>query len=74
MQQIREALAQALKAQDVSVADHDIHLEHTEDFAHGDYASNVALSYAKQLKMNSKELAEKLAAEVRGVEGFARDH
>ncbi len=71
MQQIREALAKALKNVDVSVADHDIHLEHTDDLSHGDYATNAALSYAKQLKMNPKELAERLAAEVRGIEGVA---
>ena len=71
MQQIREALAKALKNVYVSVADHDIHLEHTDDLSHGDYATNAALSYAKQLKMNPKELAEKLAAEVREIEGVS---
>lgn len=71
MQQIREALAKALKTQDISVADHDIHLEHTEDFSHGDYASNVALSFAKQLGINPRELAEKLATEAKEIEGVA---
>lgn len=71
MQQIREALAKALKTQEVSVQPEDIHLEHTEDFAHGDYASNVALAFAKQLKMPPRELAEKLAAEARDIEGIA---
>ena len=56
MQQIREALAHALKSVDISVTDHDVHLDHTEDLSHGDYATNVALSYAKQLKMNPKEI------------------
>ncbi|MFZ2886578.1 MAG: arginine--tRNA ligase [Minisyncoccia bacterium] len=68
---IREKLATALKAMDVSVVPEDILLEHTADLTHGDYASNVAMVFAKQLKMNPRELAEKLAAEARGVEGVA---
>jgi arginyl-tRNA synthetase len=68
---IREKLANALAAFDISVQAEDIHLEHTEDFAHGDYASNVALVFAKQLKMPPRELAEKLAAEARGAGGVA---
>ncbi len=71
MQQIRDALANALKAQDVSVAPEEITLEHTTDFAHGDYASNVAMVYAKQLGMNPREIAEKLAAGARDIEGVA---
>jgi arginyl-tRNA synthetase len=69
---IREKLAEALKAHDISVQPEDIHLEHTEDFAHGDYASNVALAYAKPLKTAPRELAEKLAALARDAEGVAR--
>lgn len=68
---IKEKLADALRAQEVSVQPEDIHLDHTEDFAHGDYASNVALAYAKQLKTNPRELAEKLAASARDAEGVA---
>lgn len=68
---IRGKLAFALAAENVSVQPEDIHLEHTEDFAHGDYASNVALAYAKQLQTNPRELAEKLAAAARGAEGVA---
>lgn len=71
MQLIREAIVAALKPEGVSVADHDIHLEHTEDFAHGDYASNVALAYAKQLGMKPRDLAEKIAASVKDIEGVA---
>lgn len=71
MQQVREALARALKTQDISVAPEDIVLEQTADLTHGDYASNVAMAYAKQLKKNPKALAEELAAEARGVEGIA---
>lgn len=68
---VREKLAAALGAEDISVQPEDIHIEHTEDFSHGDYASNVALVYAKQLKTNPRELAEKLASAARDVEGIA---
>lgn len=68
---IKEKLATALIAHDVVVQPEDIHLEHTEDFARGDYASNVALVFAKQLNTHPRELAEGLAAEARGVEGVA---
>lgn len=68
---IREKLAAALGVEGVSVQPDDIHLEHTENFAHGDYASNGALAFAKQLKMNPRELAEKLAAAARDAEGVA---
>lgn len=68
---IREKLAEALRGFEISVQPEDIALEHTADFAHGDYASNVAMVYAKQLKTNPRELAEKLAAEARNAEGVA---
>lgn len=68
---IREKMALALAAENIFVQPEDIHLEHTEDFAHGDYASNAALAYAKQLGTNPRVLAEKLAAVVRGTEGVA---
>ncbi|TSC58212.1 MAG: arginyl-tRNA synthetase, partial [Parcubacteria group bacterium Greene0416_79] len=38
----------------------EVTLEHPADFAHGDYSTNVALRYAKELKMKPRELAEKI--------------
>ena len=40
-----------------------IHLEYPENPEHGDYSSNVAMVYAKQLKMAPRMLAEKVVAE-----------
>ena len=37
-------------------------LEHPADIKMGDYSTNVAMAYAKALKMNPKELAEKIVA------------
>ena len=39
-------------------------VEHPEDFKNGDYSTNVAMVCAKQLKINPKELAEKIVAEL----------
>jgi arginyl-tRNA synthetase len=39
-------------------------VEHPEDFKNGDYSTNVAMVCAKQLKINPKELAGKLVAEL----------
>ena len=38
----------------------EIHLERTRQKAHGDYASNVALSLAKRVGMNPRELAARI--------------
>lgn len=40
-------------------------LEHPGELMHGDYATNVALISAKELKINPKELAEKLASDMK---------
>lgn len=37
-------------------------LEHPGDLAHGDFSTNVALAYAKELSMNPREVAEKIVA------------
>jgi arginyl-tRNA synthetase len=42
-----------------------INLEHPEDNAFGDFSSNVALVYSKQLKVTPKVLAEKIIEELR---------
>lgn len=39
-----------------------IKIEYPEDVAHGDYSTNVAMAYAKQLGMNPKILAEKIVS------------
>lgn len=67
---IRERIAHALTQEGVSVQPTDIVLEHTADLAHGDYATNAALSYAKQLGKNPRELAEILASQVKDIEGI----
>ena len=42
----------------------DFAVEHPDDLSHGDYSTNAALVFAKDLKMNPRELAEKIVAEL----------
>jgi arginyl-tRNA synthetase len=42
-----------------------INLEYPEDFANGDYSSNIAMILAKQVAQNPRELAEKIVAEIK---------
>ncbi len=41
-----------------------INLTHPEDVSFGDFTTNVALAYSKQLKTNPKQLAEKIVEEL----------
>jgi len=42
----------------------DFALEHPDELSHGDYSTNAALIFSKESKMNPRELAEKLVAEL----------
>ncbi len=44
----------------VGISDAKIELVHPEDMNHGDFSCNVAMVYAKTLKVNPKALAEKI--------------
>jgi arginyl-tRNA synthetase len=58
---IQERIAQALARQDITVEPGTVSLEFPADIAHGDYSSNVALVYAKQVGENPRALAERIA-------------
>jgi len=49
-----------------------VDLDRPGDAAHGDYATNVALRLAGQLKRPPREVAEELAARVAAIEGIER--
>jgi arginyl-tRNA synthetase len=67
--QLRELLTRAVLtlqndgviARDAPV---DIQIEHSRDKQHGDFACNIALTLAKQLRGNPRRLAEQIAAAV----------
>jgi arginyl-tRNA synthetase len=56
---IKEALVKLDIKSEVSFA-----IEHPADMKMGDYSTNVAMVFAKQLGMNPKELAEKIVHEI----------
>ncbi len=57
---IKNLIKDALK--NLGIEAEAIVLEHPADIKMGDYSTNVAMAYAKALKMNPKELAEKIVA------------
>ncbi len=63
---IRERLEILIRGalQTLSIEASDIKLEHPQDYAHGDYATNVALVYGKATKTAPLELAKKLVEEL----------
>lgn len=52
-------------------SDVDFVVEHPADMSMGDYSTNVAMALAKSLKMNPKELAEKIVKEISARQGLA---
>lgn len=60
---IENLIKEALK--NLGIEDANFSIEHPEDFNNGDYSTNVAMAYAKELKMNPKDLAEKIVLELK---------
>ena len=54
--------------QELGVKNPEVSFEHPDDISHGDYSTNVALRYAKELKMKPRELAEKIVERVKSHE------
>jgi arginyl-tRNA synthetase len=62
---IQQLISTALKAQfDIERQAESIHLEHPADAAHGDWSTNVAMTLAKELQTNPRDIATKLVAEL----------
>lgn len=64
IQQLLQTALQTLQTQGIIEynPNETIHLEHTRDKQHGDFATNIALSLAKQAKCKPRDLAEKIVA------------
>ncbi|MBY0376827.1 arginine--tRNA ligase, partial [Patescibacteria group bacterium] len=60
--EIKNLIEIALK--NLGVEESNFVVEHPEEFSHGDYSTNVSLVCAKNLKVNPRELAEKIKAEL----------
>jgi arginyl-tRNA synthetase len=65
---IRSAIERALTALGADVS---FSVEHPADLAHGDFATNAALTAAKSLGKNPREVATELADMLLGIDGVA---
>ncbi|HWP61479.1 MAG TPA: arginine--tRNA ligase [Candidatus Paceibacterota bacterium] len=68
---IKDALARAAVSLGVEMSSEQVPLEHTDDFSHGDYASGIALAFAKQAGMPPRALAEKFVATMGEIDAVA---
>ena len=72
-EKIKNGIKEALK--NLGINSENIVLEHPEDFKNGDYSTNVAMVYAKEMKTKPIDLAEKIIAQIarlnsdNGIEG-----
>jgi arginyl-tRNA synthetase len=69
---IKARISDVLNTLGVVATPESIHLEHTDDFSHGDYATSVALAYAKQTGKNPRALAEEIVSALGTIEGVSK--
>src|SRR3989344_4823340 len=69
---IQQAPSLVLLKLGVELDAQEVPLEHTDDFAHGDYATGLALRYAKKLDIGSRELAEKIISSLGTLAGVSK--
>lgn len=65
------AVAERGAAETITVSEKDTQVERPKNRDHGDWASNVAMKFAKRLGANPRELAEELIAPITAIEGVA---
>ena len=71
-ERIQEALSRALSKIGITVERDSVPLEFTGDLKNGDFASSVALQYAKEAGMAPRALAEKILAILSEMEGVEK--
>lgn len=59
-------------AAEISVSVEDTQVERPKNREHGDWASNVAMKYAKRIGANPRELASEIVTHVTQIEGIAK--
>ena len=69
---LKKNLAEALAKAGVSVVSTDIPLEHPAELSHGDYATGLALKYAKQAGKSPRALAEEIIGILGTSDGVAK--
>lgn len=68
---IQKALQEALHRIEPNLEALSVELERCRDASHGDFASNVALQYAKKLGEKPRDLAQKIVQTLGNIEGVA---
>src|SRR3989338_7096792 len=61
-EKIKKSIRESLK--NLEIETKEIFLEHPDEISNGDYSTNVALAYAKALKVKPRDLAEKIFVEL----------
>ncbi len=65
-QNIQKSIAKILNSEfDLKFKPEDIHLERPQDESYGDWATNVAMTLAKELKKNPREIADIISAKLK---------
>jgi arginyl-tRNA synthetase len=71
-EKLKKAITEALGKVGISTEPQKISLEHPSEIKNGDYASGVALAFAKQSGKNPRALAEEIVAALSTVDGVAK--
>ena len=65
--ELKKVILTASQKIDLDLEIDDIKIEHPSDTNFGDYSTNIAMSLAKQKKINPRELAESLRSQISGL-------
>ncbi len=57
---------------ELGVPNPEVSFEHPGELSHGDFATNVAMQYAKSLGKNPRELAEFIVSEISSIQGIEK--
>ena len=63
-QLLKEKLVKAFKALGLELSINDVIIEHSKDPSHGDFATNAALKYSKQLGKNPRDVASLIMSNI----------
>ena len=69
---LKQIIARAAKRAGIKLAASDVPLEHPAELKNGDYASGIALQYAKQSGQAPRTIAEKIVASFGTIEDIAK--
>lgn len=65
VEELKKAISEAVTTLGIEAPK--VELEHPTELSHGDFSTNVALAYAKELKMKPREVAEKVVKAIQEI-------